>query len=210
MTPSQSPTLGLPRCECCRVSAVRHFQWPCPFTSGSPSARRDCSARLRRWRLQLCTDGDYLSKYRGTLDYMAPELLGPVKRYNAKADMWSAGVLLYALLSGALPFRRAWPGLSPREADRRVRDLILAGLEARGWAAVSPPARALLRRLLAVDPDARPTAAECLRDPWIVDAGAGAELGAEVLAELRRLNESRAGDGYAGHAMAGPIRAAPT
>ena len=142
---------------------------------------------------------------------MAPELLGPVKRYNAKADIWSVGVLLYALLSGALPFRRAWPGLSAREADVRVRDLILAGrveLEAGPWAAVSPAAKALVRRMLAPDPDARPGAAECLRDPWIADAaGPAGDLGAHVLAELRRLNESRASDGYSGHAMAGPAPA---
>jgi serine/threonine protein kinase len=171
---------------------------------------------MSTWIPQLCTDGEFLSKYRGTLDYMAPELLGPIKRYNAKADIWSVGVLLYALLSGALPFRRAWPGLSAKEADVRTRDFILAGrveLEAGPWARVSPPAKALVRRMLTVDPDARPGAMECLRDAWIADAagpgGPGGDLGLHVLAELRRLNESRASDGYSGHAMAGPFRPRP-
>jgi calcium-dependent protein kinase len=38
----------------------------------------------------------------GTPYYMAPEVLQG--SYQAKADMWSLGVLLYTLVSGYLPF----------------------------------------------------------------------------------------------------------
>jgi len=42
----------------------------------------------------------------GTLAYMSPEqVLGNSKRVDARSDVWTAGVLLYQLLTGELPFR---------------------------------------------------------------------------------------------------------
>lgn len=39
----------------------------------------------------------------GVSHFMAPEVVSDVE-YGTKADMWSAGVLLYILLCGRLPF----------------------------------------------------------------------------------------------------------
>ena len=40
----------------------------------------------------------------GTFPYMAPELFHPRPQYSEKSDTWAAGVTLYQLLTGSLPF----------------------------------------------------------------------------------------------------------
>ena len=79
--------------------------------------------------------------------------------YEGKpTDMWSMGILLYALLCGCFPFRaKTYPDLY-----RRI---------ARGTFTVpdelSVSVRDLLRQLLNVEPTNRITAAAALRHPWL-------------------------------------------
>ncbi len=49
--------------------------------------------------------GDMLTNKCGTLAYIAPEILKGNKYEGFGVDIWSAGVVLYAMLSGTVPFK---------------------------------------------------------------------------------------------------------
>ncbi len=91
--------------------------------------------------------------------YIAPEVLK--KNYNEKCDIWSCGVILYALLCGFLPFESS--------DDHIIFSKILRcqlSFESSEWKNISPQAKALIRKLLNLDIDKRPSALEALKDPW--------------------------------------------
>ena len=112
---------------------------------------------------------EYMEKRAGTPVYMAPEVV--MQKYDEKADMWSAGVMIYHALSGRVPF---WGGEVPVNVplkdiffDVMIKDLRLDGAE---WEGISEEAKAFLRALLQRDPDNRLSALDALRHPWLAAA----------------------------------------
>ncbi|CAI7797567.1 unnamed protein product [Closterium sp. NIES-53] len=94
--------------------------------------------------------------YGGSFPYEAPEMIAG-EAYDCSADIWSLGVTLYAMLSGC------WPSF-----DGGVRRLDESrDWEDSCWWFVSQKAKNLVRRMLSVDPEKRPTADEILSDPWV-------------------------------------------
>lgn len=83
--------------------------------------------------------------------YMAPEVVsnGPDAVYDAKkADIWSCGVVLYAMLTGKYPFKRDEDNsMSKVQAMRAALQRILRG-EYAPPAQVSPPCLDLLSGML--------------------------------------------------------------
>jgi 5'-AMP-activated protein kinase catalytic alpha subunit len=94
----------------------------------------------------------------GSIEYCAPEVIGRTPYDGRRADVWSLGVLLYAMLAGRLPWRAGDASGIYREAI--AGDFDGAGLGCEG-------ARALVARMIRPDPAARPSIAEVLADPWI-------------------------------------------
>ncbi|TVU15222.1 hypothetical protein EJB05_38730 [Eragrostis curvula] len=106
----------------------------------------------------------------GTPHYVAPEVVAGGE-YGEKADVWSAGVVLYLLLSGgALPFG----GDTPAE----VFAAVLRGsprFPPRLFTGVSPAAKDLMRRMMCRDVSRRFSAEQVLRHPWIQSGGGARE-----------------------------------
>jgi CRP-like cAMP-binding protein len=109
----------------------------------------------------------------GTPSYLAPEIIAG-QRYTPAVDCWAAGVCLYILLSGVVPFN--WtdrPGADLRE----LFDRISAGaysLDGPEWEGVSQDAKALVRGLMCVDVPRRLTAQAALAHRWLAAPAAGA------------------------------------
>ncbi|CAI5469855.1 unnamed protein product [Closterium sp. Yama58-4] len=93
----------------------------------------------------ILTGGARVRGYAGSFPYEAPEVVG-LREYSFAADIWSMGVLLYALLSAN------WPEFKNRQVLNEETDWTGAS-----WDQVSEDAKDLIRRLLTVDQDRRPT-----------------------------------------------------
>ena len=102
----------------------------------------------------------YSSTQAGTIGYFAPEsipLSGKAK-FSAKSDIWQAGVVLYVLLSGSLPFNIS---------SVNIRKGSYAPLTGPQWENKSDHAKDLIRRLLVVNPLQRLSCEEVLGHPWL-------------------------------------------
>ena len=96
----------------------------------------------------------------GTPSYMAPEIVNKTEYAGPPADVWALGVLLYAMLCGCFPFR----GATDKELYRRITRGSFSVPEQLG---VSKEALGLLKRMLCVDPEQRPTSRELQSDVWV-------------------------------------------
>ncbi|KAI5464113.1 hypothetical protein BGZ63DRAFT_349941 [Mariannaea sp. PMI_226] len=94
----------------------------------------------------------------GSPHYAAPELLKNRQYRGDRADIWSLGVILYAMLSATLPFD-----------DPNLR--VMMSRTKRGLYTIpeflSPEAKDLIRRMLQVNPDERITLKEIWRHPLV-------------------------------------------
>lgn len=93
---------------------------------------------------------------RGTLEYMSPEQLAG-RPIDARSDLFSAGVLAYEAVTGALPWPSSKPGVRARlEAIRAAPALTRP-------AKIPASAFQVLQGVLALDPNDRPASADEVR-----------------------------------------------
>ncbi|KAL3597776.1 hypothetical protein D5086_009413 [Populus alba] len=119
----------------------------------------------------------------GSPYYVAPEVL--LKQYGPEADVWTAGVILYILLSGVPPF---WA-----ETQQGIFDAVLKGyidFDSDPWPLISDSAKDLIRKMLCSRPSERLTAHEVLCHPWINDNGVAPDraLDPAVLSRLKQFS----------------------
>lgn len=105
--------------------------------------------------------GQKFSGMAGSAYYIAPEVLQG--EYSEEIDMWSAGVIMYVLLSGVPPF---WG-----ETEQGIFNSIQEGeldFTSDPWQTISSSAKNLITQLLRVDVKLRWTPAEALNHQWII------------------------------------------
>ncbi|KAI4320171.1 hypothetical protein MLD38_033677 [Melastoma candidum] len=147
---------------------------------------KDEEARLKATDFGLSMfykPGEFFSDVVGSPYYVAPEVLR--KHYGPEVDVWSAGVILYILLSGVPPF---WA-----ESELGIFRQILQGkldFVSDPWPSISDSAKDLIKKMLERDPRKRFTAHEVLCHPWIVDDRVAPDkpLDSAVLTRLKQFS----------------------
>ncbi|XP_031952983.1 maternal embryonic leucine zipper kinase isoform X5 [Corvus moneduloides] len=95
----------------------------------------------------------------GSPAYAAPELIQGKAYIGSEADIWSMGVLLYALLCGFLPF-------DDDNVMAVYRKIMRGKYSIPKW--LSPSSTLLLDQMLQVDPKKRITVQHLLSHPWLM------------------------------------------
>jgi serine/threonine protein kinase len=105
----------------------------------------------------LMRDGEFLRTSCGSPNYAAPEVISGHLYAGPEVDVWSCGVILYALLCGSLPF--------DDESIPNLFKKIKSGMYSLPTH-LSQLAKNLIPRMLEVDPMKRITIAEIRMHPW--------------------------------------------
>jgi len=104
----------------------------------------------------LSSNNTMLSTICGTPHYVAPEVLSG-KYEGKKADIWSCGIILFVMLSGCHPF----DGDTVNDLFKRIENL-----EFKYPSYFSPSVRALLDKIIVVDPEQRAKMKDIQEDEW--------------------------------------------
>ncbi|GJN88930.1 hypothetical protein Rhopal_001901-T1 [Rhodotorula paludigena] len=103
-------------------------------------------------------EGKLLETSCGSPHYASPEIVAGSTYHGSSSDIWSCGIILYALMTGVLPFDHS---------DIRT----LLSLVKRGEYYMPPElpsdAQDLIRRMLVVDPEKRIKMEDIRRHPWV-------------------------------------------
>ncbi|KAL1379549.1 hypothetical protein pipiens_000488, partial [Culex pipiens pipiens] len=108
--------------------------------------------------------GSMLETSCGSPHYACPEVIRGEKYDGRRADVWSCGVILYALLVGALPF--------DDDNLRQLLEKVKRGVFHIPHF-VPPDCQSLLKGMIEVNPEKRLTLSEINKHPWVTAGGKG-------------------------------------
>jgi len=122
--------------------------------------------------LGLCAfiqEGTLCKDWCGSDNYLAPEIVRRIPYDGYKADVFSAGVVLFALLYGVFPFENL--RVHGAQSIDSLRPLKTLKVRFPTDVAVAKEAQDLISRMLEDDPHKRITIAEVLKHEWMVGSG---------------------------------------
>ena len=102
-------------------------------------------------------NNELLSTACGSPCYAAPEMIDGKKYIGYLADIWSSGIVLYAMLCGYLPFEDS-------DNDVLYSKILSGKFNIPNF--VSEPAKDILRKILNVNPEKRYNIAQIKKHPW--------------------------------------------
>ena len=101
--------------------------------------------------------GETLKTACGSPCYAAPEMIAGKRYHGATVDIWSCGVILFAMICGYLPFEDP-------NTSQLYKKILTADYKVPKW--VSSEAQDLLRKVLNTDPEKRYTIDMIRTHPW--------------------------------------------
>ncbi|XP_022095509.1 testis-specific serine/threonine-protein kinase 1-like [Acanthaster planci] len=108
----------------------------------------------------MCEAGQKLSEFCGSYAYTAPEVLAGEAYGGKKADVWSMGVVLYAMLCGRLPYHDETLDILIDNIHNPQGKLLF-------HKKVSKDCRDFVRSMLTADPKARASISKLKRMDWL-------------------------------------------
>lgn len=106
--------------------------------------------------------GAKITRAAGTPYSVAPELVTAPVSYDQRCDSWSAGVVMFIILSGQYPFN----GKTKEELLHRIRKEPVSFKSPR-WKKITKDCKTILVELLRKKPENRFSVADALEHPWL-------------------------------------------
>lgn len=135
------------------------------FSTNTMDASGKITSEIKLIDFGLCCPfekGQKIAKAAGTPYSVAPELVTSPVQYDQKCDAWSAGVVMYIMLSGKYPF------------NGKTKDELLCSIRKepvsfrhRIWTKISKDAKTLIAELLRKKADSRIEVGQALQHPWL-------------------------------------------
>jgi serine/threonine protein kinase len=117
------------------------------------------NARLTDFGLaKYAPDGALTTTACGSPIYVSPEIISDLPYSPQMSDMWSIGVVIYAMVSGQLP----WTSTNRQQVFDQIKSASFSMPPT-----VSRPCSDLIRRLMVPKPENRLTASQALEHEWI-------------------------------------------
>ena len=102
-------------------------------------------------------EGETLKTACGSPCYAAPEMIAGERYHGSRVDVWSCGVILYAMICGYLPFEDP-------DTAKLYKKILRGDFTIPKF--VSQMGRDLMKKVLNTDPNSRFTTDEIKKHPW--------------------------------------------